>query len=388
MSAPAAIVTGWGTVSPFGVGRAALAEALWRGATAFAARTFTTEHDLPPIELWSASIPAFDPAAILGKKGLRGMSREALLWAVAAADALDDAALAAGGVDPEAAGVVVGSARPGLDDYLGFHLDAQVWGPDRVRPVQGPNTGLNAAASHATIRLGWRAVNTTLCAGLCSGLDAVAHAAGLIHEGAAEVILAGGVDALGYFSARQLKAEGSWSHRAPRPYDRRRDGAVPGEGAVALVLESERHAAARGARIRGRLTAFEQGFHLGLGEAAARLAGWLGRTRATAAIGSASGDRLLDAAEGRACAAAPGLPVAAVKGAAGEWHGGSGALQLATALEAIERRALPPTAALEELDPELPLSASPAPREIDPARIALPAIDPAGHLSFMIAGPP
>src|SRR4051812_36715454 len=388
MTPPAAIVTGWGAVSPFGVGRAVLAEALWRGQTGFAARAFRTEHDAPPVELWSATVPSFDAAALLGRKGLRAMSREALLWAVAASDALGTAALPPDRVDPEAAGVIVGSSRPGLDDYLGFHLDAQVWGPDRVRPSQGPNTGLNAAASHATIRLGWRAVNTTFCSGLCSSLDAVAHAVELIREGAAEVVLAGGVEVIGYFSARQLKSEGAWSERAPRPYDRRRDGAVPGEGAVALVLESEQHATARGARSLGRISTFEQGFHLGLDEAGPRLARWLAATRPTAAIGSASGDRLLDAADGRAHAGTPHLPVAAVKGATGEWHGASGALQLAAALEAMARRSLPPTTALAEIDPELPLSASASPHPIDPGPISVSAIDPTGHLSFLIAEPP
>src|SRR5262249_30883988 len=137
MTPPPAIVTGWGAVSPFGVGRAVLTEALWRGQTAFAKRTFHIEHDAPPIDLWSATVPSFDAAALLGRKGLRAMSREALLWAVAVSDALSAAALRPDAVDPEAAGVVVGSSRPGLDDYLGFHLDAQVWGPDRVRPSQG-----------------------------------------------------------------------------------------------------------------------------------------------------------------------------------------------------------------------------------------------------------
>src|SRR5947208_1258828 len=116
------------------------------------------------------------------------------------------------------------------------------------------NTVINAPAGQAAIWHGLRGVNATVAAGAASGLLAVAHAADLIRAGRATTVLAGGVEELSFESVCGFRRAGLLCDGdRPRPFDAGRSGFALGEGAAVLVLEDSEAAAARGARVLGRI---------------------------------------------------------------------------------------------------------------------------------------
>ena len=347
------VITGLGAVSAYGLG----ADPLWRGLLAgrsCVAPASPTLEDLPAIPAFPASaIGAFSARDVLGK-GLRGVCRESQLLLAATLFARRDAGLADGAVARDAEGVFAGTRWAGLEDYLHFHLERSIWGPEKVSPTRGPNTGFNAPASHVSIRHDLQGPNLTFASRSSASLDAIGHAADWIRKQRVKIVYAGGIESLSYPRARHLLAAGRPIAEAARPFDARRTGATPGEGAVIVVLEDAEHARARGARILAEVGAWAMAFEPAQPDRAARRV-LRAAGPADAIFGSASGDRALDAWEAAAIAADHAdVPVCAVKGAAGEWEGASGALQVLAATRALADRVVPPTAGFERLDPELP----------------------------------
>ncbi|WP_426211800.1 beta-ketoacyl-[acyl-carrier-protein] synthase family protein [Massilia sp. TWP1-3-3] len=207
-------------------------------------------------------------------------------------------------------------------------------------------------------------VNASACA---AGTLALAHAASLIERGAASVVLCGGADSMvNPFGMGGMSRLGAPSPRAAadacRPFDRRRDGLVIGEGAAMFVMESEERAARRGARVLARVLGYgstQDAYRVTaprLDGAAAQRAMQLALARAQldpSALGyinaHGTGTPLNDAAEARAIRAVFGahadiLPVSSIKGAIGHLMAASGAIEAASCLLAFERGLLPGTA--------------------------------------------
>jgi 3-oxoacyl-(acyl-carrier-protein) synthase len=382
------LITGVGAATPFGLGFEATWAALVEGRPRFDHRIFTVDRLPPTPPIFSATIAELAAETVLGRRGLRVLSREAAMFLVAAVTALRDAKLAPDAVaPPDRFGVCVGTSRAGLEDYLRFHLDSLIWGPSRVQPAQGPNTGFNAPSSHATIRLRARAANHTVCSGACSSIDAAAAAADLVRRGDADVVIAGGVEAFSYFSAAALGPPRP--ARPPRPFDRDREGAVPGEGAVALVFESAAFAGARGASALAEVgeagAAFEPAPITGEACGRAIAEALAGAGPPEVIFASASGDRAADAAEAEAIAAgAGGALVCAIKGCAGEWLGAAGALQIAALARSLHEGLVPPTLGFEAPDPALPalqITRSATRRALRRGLVC--SMDPAGHASAL-----
>ena len=356
------MITGLGAVSAYGLG----ADELWRGILAgrsCVAPAAPALEDLPAIPAIPASaIAAFSARDVLGK-GLRGVCRESQLLLAATLFARRDAGLADspvaregrdGVVARDAEGVFAGTRWAGLEDYLHFHLERSIWGPEKVSPTRGPNTGFNAPASHVSIRYDLQGPNLTFASRTSASLDAIGHAADWIRKQRVKIVYAGGIESLSYPRVRHLLASGQPIAEAARPFDARRTGATPGEGAVIVVLEDAEHARARGARILAEVGAWAMAFEPAQPDRAARRV-LRAAGPADAIFGAGSGDRALDAWEAAAIAADHAeVPVCAVKGAAGEWEGASGALQVLAASRALADGVVPPTAGFERLDPELP----------------------------------
>jgi 3-oxoacyl-[acyl-carrier-protein] synthase II len=288
----------------------------------------------------------------------------------AARMALEDAGVAVTPANRDRVGIVLGTAFGATDVAAQFTRVLFTEGPRRVNPILVPNTVMNAPAGHASIELGFRGVNTTVNHREASGETAIAYAASEIRRGRADVMLAGGGDILSDVCLevltrfKALSPVGGGTEGA-RPFDRLRNGAVAGEGAGILCLETLEHAAARGAAAYCEVAGW------GMSAAPAPLTDWpedprgpvLAMTRALSAAGihprqvdwvlaAANGGRRLDRLEADALAGIfgdglPGPRVSSVKGALGESFS-SGGIRGALMALAIRQGAIPPTLGLRE----------------------------------------
>ena len=133
----------------------------------------------------------FDPASILGKKGLRHVDRSALLLAATLDHDLNDWP----NVAPEAAGAVFGSAFPAYGTIMAILRECQAGGADKVNPMLVPYATANCASSWWLIRRGIRGFSGSVGSGECAGLDAILMAATQIEHGRVDAMVAGGVEA-------------------------------------------------------------------------------------------------------------------------------------------------------------------------------------------------
>jgi 3-oxoacyl-[acyl-carrier-protein] synthase II len=226
---------------------------------------------------------------------------------------------------------------------------------------------INAPAGQTAIKLRLRGVNSTVCAGLASGLQAIQYAADSLRFGRARALLAGGVEELCEESVLGLRKAGAISGSgSAHPFSPARDGIVPGEGAALWMLETQESAESRGrapwleiggfgstqaaysvntfdVRGDGAAEAMEQALadsRIGPGEIGCIVA---------SASGSRAGDememRAIERVFGRKLA---GIPVCAPKAAFGEAMGASGAQCALAAGLALQEQSLPPTPGYSE----------------------------------------
>jgi 3-oxoacyl-[acyl-carrier-protein] synthase II len=256
-------ITGIGVVSPFGVGRDVIWDHISRGVsgtraiTEFDASRFVCRvaaavpDDLLPDPGDRGSSPEADDAGRADPRRYAKVSRIAVL---AAREAMQDAGLPAGLPD---CGVIVGSGAGGIDVAERQYGDYYSGDWHRVSPYAIPVSIVGIVSSEISIALGLRGISHVLSTGCTSSTDAIGYAAALIRQGEADVLITGGADACAtpgmiFGFGRMRVVATKYNDRpaeASRPFDRDRDGFVLGEGAWLLVVESEEHAKARGARI-------------------------------------------------------------------------------------------------------------------------------------------
>jgi 3-oxoacyl-[acyl-carrier-protein] synthase II len=381
-----AVITGVGAVSAFGVG----VDALWSGLAAgasgisrirsFDASTFPTRvaGEVPVARADAAWLgPALDDAAYAQELGAAGALRDRKVGfgLLAAAEAWR---MAGCGEAERSASLVIalGLEQAFLEDLVPIFERGPVRSIAWERADRAPGVrfrapvDLTARSIHAWLDLrGQTVVNASACA---AGTLAVAHAASLIERGAAEIVLCGGADSmvnpLGLGGMCRLGAPSPRDELdACRPFDRRRDGLVIGEGAAMFVVEAAERAAARGARPLATILGWgstQDGYRA----TAPRPDGVAARTAMERAIRRS---RLVPAAIGYVNAHGTGTPlndpaecialhgagmggaaVSSIKGAVGHLMAAAGAIELAASLLAFERDRLPGTANLVERDPE------------------------------------
>ncbi len=410
MSERAVVVTGIGLLSPLGDELGAVHEALLGG-----------QSGIGPIELFDSSllttqvggeIRPFEPERYLGDRNLRPLDRTSRLLISAATRALEHS-----GWSPEARGgrelsLVVGTTYCSMHTIAEFDRRGLKLGPNYVSPFDFANSVINAAAGQAAIWHGFSGVNSTLGGGETSGLQAIAYAADLIRTGQTDVVLAGGVEelcfesALAYSRAGRLAGLGGVSI----PFDRRRTGFVPAEGAGLLVLEAAEVAAARGATVLARIAGSGAAFAPDRSE---DLAGALARAIDAAfadrgalradlcCVGSgASGARDLDRFEAagiaRGLESGSGngldLPVAAIKSRLGEALGASGVFQVMSLIASLADGRLPGVIGLEATDDGFPLggvSAAVQQISVRPGALALAtSVSADGPVMALLVGAP
>lgn len=253
------VITGVGSVSALGVGGgAAVAEALTRATPA-----------IGPIQAFSTTgfrshlgAEVGDVTAHLTPEEVRRLSRVCQLAVVACRLAIADAGVEAGALP--GLGLVLGSHWGDFRSSEQFARGYLARGPLGLSPMIFPNTVMNAMAALAAINLGARGPMLTVNQAGIAGELAVARAVSFIAAGRARAVLAGGVDELCPILFRELARLGTTSPRGAGPegcwpFDRRANGAVLGEGATVVLLETADGARARGARVYAELTGLAWG---------------------------------------------------------------------------------------------------------------------------------
>lgn len=361
------VVTGLGAITPLGSTVPSTWDGLVTGRSA--ARALT--------EPWAVSLPvriaaqAEDPALLLGRVEARRLDRAGQFSLVAAREAWADAGFSS--LDGSRVGVVLGSGMGGLSTLLQSHSLLGAGESRQISPFAVPMGMLNSAAARIALEVNALAgvhAPGTACA---AGGEAVASGLDMIRLGRADVVVVGGVDAVVHPLAIHAFAKMGAMSRcnetpacASRPFDKKRDGFVLGEGAAVLVLESERHAVARGARIYCVLSGAgvaSEAFHMvrpredgdGMGRALRNALADSGLTASDVAHVSAhaSSTPQGDLAESRALCGVLGVGgygVSAIKSSAGHLMGASGALSAVASVLSLRDRVVPPTVNVEDLD--------------------------------------
>ncbi|MCK4545874.1 MAG: beta-ketoacyl-ACP synthase II [Candidatus Eisenbacteria sp.] len=389
------VVTGLGAVTPLGKDVAAL----WEGACAGRSGIGRITRFDPSCFASQIAGEAreFDPEEYFDRKELRKTDRFAQFGVAASLQAVQDARLDPKSVDSERVGVVIGSGIGGMETLEQQHTISMERGPARISPYFITMMIINMASGLVAIRLGFKGPNAATVSACSSGAQALGECFNIVRRGDADVMIGGGSEACithmgvgGFCSMRALSTRNDDPERASRPFDRDRDGFVVAEGAGIAVLESLDHALARGARIYAEFAgygltgdAFHQTAPAPGGDGAARamqMAMGHGNLKAqdidyinahgtstelndkveTAAIKTVLGDRAYE------------VPISSTKSVTGHLLGAAGGVELAVTALAIHHGRVPPTANLENPDPECDLDYVPgnSAREL-PVRAAL-----------------
>jgi 3-oxoacyl-[acyl-carrier-protein] synthase II len=205
----------------------------------------------------AAEIKNFDYTPFFDRKEARRMDRFVQFAVVASLMALKDAALdVKNGTDPERVGVYVGSGIGGLSTWEEQHKILLEKGPKRVSPFFIPMMIANMASGQISMMTGAKGPNSTAVTACATGTHSIGDSYKMIQRGDADVMICGGAEATitptgvaGFCALRAMSTRNDDPTRASRPFDTGRDGFVMGEGAGVLILESLEHATNRGAQI-------------------------------------------------------------------------------------------------------------------------------------------
>lgn len=385
------VVTGIGATTPLGGNSKTTWENLLAGKSGISTLTqeWVALHELPVTFAGQAKIPAKEILTPQEAKRLDPSSQFAL---IAAREAWADAGSPV--VDPERLAVDYATGIGGLWTLLDAYDVLKERGPRRVLPMTVPMLMPNGPAAAIGMDISARAGVRTAVSACASGTEAIANAFNRIRTGEVDVVVAGGSEAaihplpIAAFAAMQaLSKRNDNPEAASRPYDIDRDGFVMGEGGGALVLESEDHALARGARIYAEVVGAavtSDAYHITApdpeGSAAARaMLGAIEQSGSTIddvvhINAHATSTPVGDIAEYNALKRVFGerlsdIAVSATKASTGHLLGGAGAIEAIFTILALYERTAPPTINLDNPDPAIQLDIVTSPRKLEGSNI-------------------
>ncbi len=380
------VVTGIGASSPLG----GTAPESWTALLAGVSGARTLEHEWVEkyeLPVTFAAEAIVRPEDVLPRPTAKRLDPASQFALVAAMEAWEDAG--APEVEPERLGVDFATGIGGVWTLLDAWDTLREKGPRRVMPMTVPMLMPNAAAGNLSLHFGARAFARTVASACASSTESIVNAVEHLQDGLADVVIAGGTESAihpitiaSFASMQALSRRNDDPATASRPGSIDRDGFVMGEGAGALILETEEHAKARGAKIYayvvgGGVTA--DSYHITANDPEGR-----GAARAVTMaleMAGASPDDVThinahatstpvgDPNEYQALRAIFGervddIPVSATKASTGHLLGGTGALEAIFTVRAIGERQAPPTINLTTQDPEVPFRISGAPQDL------------------------
>ena len=255
------VVTGLGAVAPNGIGVEQFWDNIVHGVSGIATitRFDASKHDTQI----AGEVKGFDPLNWIEKKEIRKMDLF-IQFAIAAAQmAFDDAGLKVTDDARERMGVFVGTGMGGIPALEESHKILLERGPGRVSAFFIPSIITNMGSGQISMRFGMKGPNSCVCTACATGNHAIGESFRFIQRGDADVMIAGGTEAVitpltiaGFASMRALSTRNNEPTRASRPFDKGRNGFVMGEGCGLMVLESLEHAQRRGVRIYAELVGY------------------------------------------------------------------------------------------------------------------------------------
>ena len=380
------VVTGLGATTPLGGDVKSTWEALLAGESGITTleQEWVARHQLPVTFAGQAKVPAKE---VLAHKEVKRLDPSSQFALVAAREAWADAG--APEVTPERLAVEFSTGIGGVWTLLDAYDTLNQGEARHVSPMTVPMLMPNGPAAAIGMELAARGGVRTAVSACASSTEAIANAIARLRSGEVDIVVAGGSEAAihplpiaAFASMHALSRRNDAPAKASRPYDVNRDGFVMGEGGAALVLETEEHAKARGAKIYAELaggSVTSDAYHItapdpeGSGAARAMLAAI---EQAGASVDDvvhinahATSTPVGDIAEFNALKRVFGdrlasIPVSATKAATGHLLGGTGAIEAIFVILALHERTLPPTINLDDQDPAIELDVVTKPREL------------------------
>ncbi|KAA3632589.1 MAG: beta-ketoacyl-[acyl-carrier-protein] synthase II [Calditrichaeota bacterium] len=372
------VITGLGVVSPVGNSTDKYWNALLEGKSGV---DIIQKFDISdyPAKI-AGEIKDFDITEYVEKKEARRMDLSEQYAIAASEQAVKDANINLESLDLDMCGVVIGSGIGGINTFEQQHGTLLKSGPGRVSPFFIPMMIIDMCAGLVSIRLGFRGPNYATVSACASSSHAILDAYHIIHRGEADLMLTGGAEATivpsslaGFCQAKALSTRNDEPTRASRPFDIDRDGFVMGEGSGMMVMESEEHAKARGAKIYAEFSGAgmtADAYHM----TAPHPEGYGAKNAMRNAIKSSglqpedidyvnthgTSTGLGDIAETKAIKAILGdrayqIPINSTKSMIGHLLGAAGSLELIASIKSLETQTVHPTINLENPDPECDL---------------------------------
>ncbi|MDD5953243.1 MAG: beta-ketoacyl-ACP synthase II [Oscillospiraceae bacterium] len=373
MDQPKLVITGMGAVTPVGIGVEPFWKNLIDGRCGVGPITRFDASGLP-VRI-AAEVDMFDPANYLPKSLMRNSDPFMQYAYIAAAESLGADGLPA---LPDRMGIVMGTSMSGISTIAQTQEELTKLSRKQVGPRFIPKVLGNVAAANIAIQKGIQGPSLTVSTACSSGADAIITAAMLLMMGEADAVVAVGAESIlcplviySLSNARALSRRNEDPLGASRPFDKDRDGFVIGEGGGAVVLETEEHAKARGAKILAELIGWgnnSDAHHVTEPREDGSLAAVcmekaLRRAKITPEQvdyinAHGTGTKLGDKAEASALHTVFGAhipPVSSTKGATGHMMGAGGITEAIACILAMRDSVLPPTLNLETPDPDCPL---------------------------------
>ena len=372
------VVTGVGALTPLGN----TAEEFWQNLVA-------GKSGIGPMTLCdptgyscriSGEVRGFDAGQFVNAKEARRMARFSQLGVAAAYMAVEDADLDMSKEDRHKVGVILGNGNGGFPTTEeGCRVMVEKGGM-RMSPFFFPMILPNMAAANVSRVVGAKGYNSTVTTACAASNQAIGEALEIIRRGTADVMLTGGAEAgisqmgLGGFCVmKALSSRNDEPERASRPFDAQRDGFVPAEGAVILVIESLEHALGRGANVLCELAGFgctsdayhpvqpeESGESTIMAIRAALADAGVGLDEVDYINAHGTSTPLNDAVESQAIKGCFGdlayrIPISSTKSMIGHSLGAAGALEAVPCVRSITDGVIHPTVNYEHPDPECDL---------------------------------
>ncbi len=248
------VVTGLGALTPVGNTAEEFWSSLVQGRSGIGPITRFDTTGFPT--RIAGEVRNFDLLSFVDKKEARRLDPY-LQYAIAGSVlAVQDAGLDTGKIDSTRFGVLIGSGIGGISTLLENHKTLLERGPDRVSPFFIPMLIINMASGLVSMRFGAKGPNSSVVTACATGNHAIGDAFRIIQRGEADVMIAGGAEAIilpltiaGFCAVKAMSTRNDEPEKACRPFDAERDGFVCSEGAGIVVLESREHALRRDARI-------------------------------------------------------------------------------------------------------------------------------------------
>jgi 3-oxoacyl-[acyl-carrier-protein] synthase II len=372
------VITGIGMISPLGIGNEPTWQGLIEGKSGIGCITkFDAKEYAARI---AGEVRGFNAEDWMEKKEVK-KSDTFIHYAMAAAQiAVDDAKFDTKSCDSDRFGVIIGSGIGGLPLIEEMHTKLMERGPSRISPFFIPGLIVNLASGQISIRFGCRGPSSAPATACATGAHAIGDAYKIIQRDEADVMFAGGSEAVitplavgGFAAMRALSTRNDEPQKASRPWDLGRDGFVMGEGAGVVLLEEREHALARGAKIYCELTGYgmsSDAYHI---TSPSEDAGGMMRVMQRALKDAGLEPKAIDYINAHGTSTPVGdkietlaikrvfgddaykVAVSSTKSMTGHLLGAAGGLESAIAAKVVETGIIPPTINYEIPDPECDL---------------------------------